>query len=106
MIQDSDAVVVVFGEQQVRRCKTAHFLKQFGRGALPRGPELAAMMGKFQFLVEGWDHDPQEIWPIPQVRASISTSTVSGRIDPKHDSSLILNPFNPCNPWFLFSALG
>ena len=58
----------MIGEQQVRHCKTAHFLKQFGRGALPRGPELAAMMGKFQFLVEGWAHDPQEIWAIPEVR--------------------------------------
>ena len=68
MIGEQDAVVVIFGEQQVRHCKTAHFLRQFGRDALPRGPELAAMMGKFQFLVEGWDHDPQELYAIPEVR--------------------------------------
>ncbi|MEI6605824.1 MAG: hypothetical protein WCP35_10975, partial [Verrucomicrobiota bacterium] len=43
------------------------------RDALPRGPELAAMMGKFQFLVEGWDHDPQEIWAIPEVRKFYQT---------------------------------
>ena len=57
MIGEQDAVVVIFGEQQVRHCKTAHFLKRFGRDALPDGPELAALMGKFQFLVEGWDHN-------------------------------------------------
>ena len=51
MIQDHDAVFVIFSEPQVRLCKTAHFLKTFGRDALPHGPELAAMMGKFQFLV-------------------------------------------------------
>lgn len=26
------------------------------------------MMGKFQFLVEGWDDDPQELYAIPEVR--------------------------------------
>ena len=68
MIGDHDAVVVIFSKPQVRHCKTAHFLKTFGRAALPHGPELAAMMGKFQFLVEGWDDDPQELYAIPEVR--------------------------------------
>ena len=68
MIQDHDAVFVIFSEPQVRLCKTAHFLKTFGRDALPHGPELATMMGKFQFLVEGWNEDPQELYSIPEVR--------------------------------------
>ena len=68
MIGDHDAVVVIFSQPQVRHCKTAHFLKTFGPASLPHGPELAAMMGKFQFLVEGWDDDPQELYAIPEVR--------------------------------------
>ena len=68
MINEHDAVLVTFSEPQVRNCKTAHFLKTFGPAALPEGPELAAMMGKFQFLVEGWDDDPQELYAIPEVR--------------------------------------
>jgi hypothetical protein len=68
MIDEHDAIMVIFSEPQVRHCKTAHFLKTFGPAALPEGPELAAMMGKFQFLVEGWDDDPQELYSIPEVR--------------------------------------
>ena len=68
MINEHDAVMVIFSEPQVRHCKTAHFLKTFGPDALPEGPELAAMMGKFQFLVEGWNDDPQELYSIPEVR--------------------------------------
>ena len=68
MIADSDAVVIVFSKEQVRQRKIAHFLKKFGPSGLPEGPALATMMGKFQFLVEGWDDDPQEVYAIPEVR--------------------------------------
>jgi hypothetical protein len=68
MIDEHDAIMVIFSEPQVRHCKTAHFLKTFGPDVLPEGPELAAMMGKFQFLVEGWDDDPQELYSILEVR--------------------------------------
>lgn len=68
MIQKDDAIIVMFSKEQVRLCKTAHFLKTFGPAALPEGPELAAMMGKFQFVVDGWNDDPQEIYAIPEIR--------------------------------------
>ncbi len=68
MTGDDDAIMVIFGKEQVRHCKTAHFLKRFGLDALPKGAELAAMMGKFQFLVEGFDDNPLEIYSIPEVR--------------------------------------
>lgn len=68
MIADHDAVVILFSKEQVRQRKIAHFLKKFGPSGLPEGPALAAMMGKFQFLVEGWDDDPQELYAIPEVR--------------------------------------
>jgi hypothetical protein len=63
-----DATIIVFSKEQVRHCKLAHFLKRFGTDALPDGPELAKLMGSCQFLIQGWDDDPQEIYAIPEVR--------------------------------------
>jgi len=39
MINEHDAVMVIFSEAQVRHCKTAHFLQTFGPAALPERPE-------------------------------------------------------------------
>ena len=69
MLQEHDAVVVLFSKEQARQRKLAHFLKTFGPDALPEGPELAALMGKFQFVVDGWNDDPQEIYAIPEIRS-------------------------------------
>ncbi len=68
MINPDDAIAVMFSKEQVRQRKLAHFLKTFGPDALPDGPELAAMMGKFQFFVDGWNHVPEEIYAIPEIR--------------------------------------
>lgn len=63
-----DSTFVMFSKEQVRLLKLAHFLKTFGPDALPIGPALAAMMGTFQFAVDGWNDDPQEIYAIPEIR--------------------------------------
>ena len=63
-----DASIIVFNKEQVRHCKLAHFLKRFGTDTLPEGAELAAMMGTFQFFIQGWDDDPQELYAIPEIR--------------------------------------
>lgn len=68
MSHQEDAVIVIFSKMQVRHRKLAHFLKQYGPSALPDGPELAAMMGTFQFFVDGWNDDPQELYAIPEIR--------------------------------------
>ena len=68
MARKQDATVVIFSQAQVRQCKTAHFLKLYGSGALPEGTELAAMMGTFQFAVDGWNDAPEEIYAIPEIR--------------------------------------
>ena len=68
MINSDDAIAVMFSKEQVRQRKLAHFLKTFGTDALPDGPELAAMMGKFQFFIDGWNHVPDEIYAIPEIR--------------------------------------
>lgn len=67
-MQPKDTVVVIFSKEQVRQRKLAHFLKNFGPEALPDGPALAAMMGTLQFVVDGWNDDPQEIYAISEVR--------------------------------------
>ena len=61
----------------VRRRKLAHFLKRFGSDALPQGPELSALMGRFQFLVHGYEDDPAGLYGIPDVGNSNSTFTAS-----------------------------
>lgn len=68
MPPDKNAIVVMFSKQQVRQRKLNHFLKTFGPSALPEGPELAVMMGSFQFLVDGWNDDPNELYAIPEIR--------------------------------------
>ena len=68
MMKDNDVIVVIFSKEQVRHCKLAHFLKQFGRDVLPEGPTLAALINRFRFLVNGYDDDPQELYAIPEVR--------------------------------------
>jgi hypothetical protein len=68
MLPGKDAVVVMFSKVQVRQCKLAHFLKTFGPSILPEGPALAEMMNTFQFLVDGWNDDPSELYAIPEIR--------------------------------------
>ncbi|MEI6819330.1 MAG: hypothetical protein WCL19_06980 [Verrucomicrobiota bacterium] len=63
-----DAIVVMFSKEQVRQRKLNHFLKTFGADALPEGADLAAMIGSFQFLVDGWNDDPNELYAIPEIR--------------------------------------
>ena len=89
MIEHNDAVMVTFSKAQVRHCKTAHFLKQFGPDALPDGPELAAMMGEFQFLVEGYDDDPQEIYAIPEDSEVVTGIAIGYAGDPEAFSNEI-----------------
>lgn len=50
------------------RLSSDAFLKRFGPDALPAGPELAALMGRIQFLIHGYENDPAELYGIPEVR--------------------------------------
>ena len=45
------------------------FLRRFGVDALPEGAELGVLMGTFNFIVHGYDDDPQEVYAIEEVRA-------------------------------------
>lgn len=43
-------------------------IRIIGALKLPEGTALAAMMGKFQFLVGGWNNDPNDLYAIPKIR--------------------------------------
>ena len=67
-VNEHDAIVVIFGKEQVRRRKIGHFLKHYGEDVLPRGPELARLMGRFHFLIGGYDDHPEEVYAISEIR--------------------------------------
>jgi hypothetical protein len=68
MTPGKDAIIITFSKEQVRQRKLAHFIKTFGPDALPEGPALAAMMGSFHFLVDGWNGYPNELCAIPEIQ--------------------------------------
>lgn len=57
-----------FTRDEVEDLDFSHFLSLFGRDGLPSGPKLAALMGTVTLTVGGYDHDPRELWEIPEVR--------------------------------------
>lgn len=68
MSPNQDHNLIIFGKPQVENNTTALFLKQFGVDNLPRGRELARMMNSFEFVIDGYNDNPQEIYMIPEVR--------------------------------------
>jgi len=81
MGEPHDATIIVFSKEQVRHFKLAHFLKRFGTDALPAGPELAKLMGTCQFLIQGWDDDPQELYAIPGITFCLTPWNLSDTLN-------------------------
>lgn len=61
-------IYVQFGRYEILNCDASDFLERFRPDALPTGPQLAAMMGMFAFVVMDYDEDPREIYTIPEIR--------------------------------------
>ena len=78
MMKDTDVIVVIFSKEQVRRCKLAHFIKQFGRDALPLGPALAELMNRLRFSSTATTTTLRNFTPSRRCASSINTSTESG----------------------------
>ena len=55
--------------EELERGDFSHFLGLYGRDKLPSGGRLRRMMGTFLFAIEGYDHDPREIYTISEVRS-------------------------------------
>lgn len=68
IMDDIVGIIVEFTKEEVLSCNPAYFLERYGPEVLPEGSELAAMMGRVHFGVQGWDDDPREVYSIPEVR--------------------------------------
>lgn len=60
--------LLIFPREEVEAGNLAPMLRRFAPEKLPRGKELASMMGTFHFAVHGYDDDPHEIYAIEAVR--------------------------------------
>lgn len=69
MASGQDIVFYQFSRMKVERGDFSHFMGLYGPGKLPSGGRLRRMMGTFLFAIEGYDHDPREIYAIPEVRS-------------------------------------
>ncbi len=67
-VSGQQVIVYQFSRDKVECGDFTAFLAQFGEDRLPSGPDLAGRLGGFAFVVEGYDHDPREIYAIPEVR--------------------------------------
>jgi hypothetical protein len=64
----SDLILYQFSRDRVEACDAKDFLSRFGGSGLPKGKKLAEMMNGVVLMIEGYDHDPREIYAIPEAR--------------------------------------
>lgn len=62
-------LMLVFPRPEIEALNLAPFLRRFGYDALPEGNQLGELMGRFSFMVHGYDDDPHEVYAIAEVRA-------------------------------------
>jgi hypothetical protein len=68
-MHEQEPIILVFPRAEIEPLNLAPFLRRYGTKVLPRGKALAGLMGRFNFIVHGYDDDPQEIYAIEPVRA-------------------------------------
>lgn len=68
-----DPMMLVFPRQEVEALEMGPFLRRFGKDILPEGSELASLMGRFNFIVHGYDDDPHEVYAIESIRTFYQT---------------------------------
>jgi len=64
-----DPMFLVLPRPEIEDLDLSAFLRRFGSDALPEGAELGALMGRFNFMVHGYDDDPHEVYAIEEGRA-------------------------------------
>jgi len=65
---DRELVIYEFSRTKIERGDFSHFLGAYGLDRLPTGRRLRTMMDSMVFVVDGWNHDPREVYEIPEVR--------------------------------------
>ena len=63
-----DLICYQFSRGRVIAGDAKDFLSRIGSGVLPKGKKLAEMMNSLALVIEGYDHDPREIYAIPEAR--------------------------------------
>lgn len=74
----SDLIVYQFSRDRVEAGDAKDFMSRFGDSSLPTGKKLEGMMNSVALMIDGYNHDPREIYAIPEVRTFISSFGRSG----------------------------
>ena len=61
-MEPRDPLMLVLHRPEIEALNLRPFLRRFGSDTLPKGAELAALTGCFNFIVHGYDDDPQEVY--------------------------------------------
>ena len=64
----SDLIVYQFSRDRVEAGDAKDFMSRFGDSSLPTGKKLEGMMNSVALMIDGYNHDPREIYAIPEVR--------------------------------------
>jgi hypothetical protein len=65
----TDLILYQFSRDRVEAGDAKDFLSRFGDSSLPTGKKLEAMMNSVALMIDGYNHDPREIYAIPEVRS-------------------------------------
>ncbi|MCX6840022.1 MAG: hypothetical protein NTX35_19740 [Verrucomicrobia bacterium] len=65
----SELILYQFSRDRVEASDAKDFLSRFGKRSLPTGKKLETMMNSVALMIEGYNHDPREIYAIPEVRS-------------------------------------
>jgi hypothetical protein len=61
-------ILYSFSRSQVERCDFRAFIDHYAPDRLPSGRRLREMMNTLILSVAGYDHDPREVYAIPEIR--------------------------------------
>ena len=64
----SDLILYQFSRDRVEAGDAKDFMSRFGDSSLPTGKKLEGMMNSVALMIDGYNHDPREIYAIPEVR--------------------------------------
>jgi len=65
---DRELVIYEFSRTKIEHGDFTHFLGTYGLHRLPTGRRLRTMIDSMVFVVDGWNHDPREVYEIPELR--------------------------------------
>jgi hypothetical protein len=64
----SDLILYQFSRDRVEAGDTKDFLFRLADSSLPIGKKLEPIISSVALMIDGYNHDPREIYAIPEVR--------------------------------------